>query len=85
MSTNIEAEIKKLGSLFVGRLDREILDDAIEYVDFNESSLAIETLCEQLCEYDVSLSQNEYNKVKELAEKLKIDMDYVEDLKSLIQ
>lgn len=85
MSKNIEAEIRNLGSLFVGRLERNILDDAIEYVDFNECGLALRILCDQLCEYDVSLSQNEYNKVKELGEKLKIDLDYVEDLKSLIR
>ncbi|MGF1486678.1 MAG: MafI family immunity protein [Prochloraceae cyanobacterium] len=82
---NIEAEIKKLGNLFIGRLDRNILEDAIEYVDFNECSLAIETLCDQLYEYDVNLNCYEFNQIKELAEKVAADIKKVEYLKSLIK
>lgn len=44
---------------------------AIDYVDYNESGLAFETICDYLIEADAPLSEEEYR----LAEELYRDME----------
>ena len=48
---------------FRGRLPDEVLDDALEYVDFNEPPLAVEILADQLGEYDVRLTREEWERL----------------------
>ena len=68
-----KAEIKSLEGLFIGRLDRALLRDAIEYVDHNECSLALETLCDYLGDQEVRLTADEYQTLLTLCEKSRID------------
>ena len=41
--------------------------DALDYVQFNEAGLAVNTLCEQLIEYDVRIAGHEYERLRLLA------------------
>lgn len=44
--------IKAFGARFAGRVDAEKLRFAIEYVDYGESGLAFETICDYIVEED---------------------------------
>ncbi len=70
-----EVEIRKLASIFEGRLNNSLLDFAIEYCDHGENCLALETLCDQLCEEDVSLSEPEYQELLRLGLLVGADLD----------
>ena len=65
------ARVKAFGERFFGRVDAERLQFAIDYVDYNESGLAFETICDYLIEADAPLSEEEYR----LAEELCRDME----------
>ncbi|ELQ6223000.1 MafI family immunity protein [Cronobacter turicensis] len=55
----LEGKIKESGSLFYGRLNTGLLQDAISYVDHNERGLAFETICDHLSEYDIPMTEEE--------------------------
>ncbi|MET3454258.1 MafI family immunity protein [Pseudomonas kilonensis] len=59
--------ILKLGAKFEGRLESVFLEGALDYVKYNEERLALEILCEHICEYDVVLSVGEFKEIHELA------------------
>lgn len=59
--------ILKLGAKFEGRLESVFLDGALDYVKYNEERLALEILCEHICEYDVALRVDEFKEIHELA------------------
>ncbi|AVU75927.1 MafI family immunity protein [Pseudomonas sp. FP1154] len=59
--------ILKLGAKFEGRLEAVFLAGALDYVKYNEESLALEIFCEHICEYDVALSVDEFKEIQELA------------------
>lgn len=48
--------IVKFGERFQGRLESTLLQGALDYVGYNEESLAFEVLCDHICEYDVSIT-----------------------------
>lgn len=52
----LDEEIKRFGRLFMNRLNNEMLQDAIKYVDYGERGLAFETICDHLSEYDVPIT-----------------------------
>ena len=60
---DIDNQIFALGDRFKGRLDQGQLDFSIGYVRHGESPLALETLCDYLCEYDVPISSSEYEEI----------------------
>jgi len=64
----LDAELLAFGGGFRGRLPDEVLDDALEYVDFNEPPLAVEILADQLGEYDVRLTREEWERLPRLHE-----------------
>lgn len=64
--------ILKFGERFQGRLDSILLQGALDYVGHNEESLAFEILCDHICEYDVSIDDEEYDE----AVKLALDMGF---------
>lgn len=68
-------KIRRFGELFRGRMGNEILSYAIEYVDYNEPFLAFETICEHLCEYDVFITEQEYEIVIEIYDELEMSRD----------
>ncbi|MFS2033516.1 MafI family immunity protein [Polaromonas sp. CT11-55] len=72
---SLEVELRKLASLFEGRLSNSLLDFAIEYCDHGENCLALETLCDQLCEEDVALSELEYQELLRLGSLVGADLN----------
>ncbi|WP_313067222.1 MafI family immunity protein [Achromobacter animicus] len=59
--------IFRFGKRFQGRLDSTLLQGALDYVGFGEESVAFEILCDHICEYDVSISEEEYFEAIQLA------------------
>jgi hypothetical protein len=59
--------IFKLGAKFEGRLEAVFLEGALDYVRYNEESLALEIFCEHICEYDVALTIDELKEIQQLA------------------
>ncbi|KIG17345.1 hypothetical protein DB30_03402 [Enhygromyxa salina] len=51
----------------MGRLDATILADALEYLDHNESGLALEVLAEKLCDEGVTVASAECDRFEEIA------------------
>jgi hypothetical protein len=80
-----ERQLKAFGEVFAGRLNAEILQDALAYVDFGECTLALETLCDQLYEYDVWLGPEEYEALVELGEHLGAEMNRVTILEERVE
>ena len=72
---SLEIELRKLASIFVGRLTSGLLDFAMSYCDHGENCLALETLCDQLCEEDVALSEPEYQEFLRLGLLVGADLD----------
>jgi len=72
---NINEEIIKLGEGLKGRLDPSIIDFALDYINYSESLLAFETLCDHIADYDVKVSDDEYEKVILIANKLGLEID----------
>jgi hypothetical protein len=66
--------IFQLGNVYKDRLDQERLNYALDYVNFNEWTIAFETVCDELCEYDVPITQSEYGELMELGSQLKADL-----------
>ena len=66
IDTQHETELRKLANLFEGRLSNNLLCFAAEYIDHGEYCLALETLCDYLCEEDVVLSRAEYQELLRL-------------------
>lgn len=59
------------GELFRGRLADEVLDDALEYLDHGEEGAAIGVLCDQLMEFEVGLSAEEWELLRDLSRRLR--------------
>ncbi|WP_299256947.1 MafI family immunity protein [uncultured Kushneria sp.] len=66
--------IVKFGEKFWGRLEFTILQGALDYVEYNEESLAFEILCDHICEYDVSITDEEYREAIQLALDMGFDL-----------
>ncbi|WP_409316863.1 MafI family immunity protein [Pseudomonas sp. KCJK9016] len=56
--------ILSFGNKLKGRLEGSLLEGALGYVKCNEESLALEILCDHISEYDVSLSNEEYEEIR---------------------
>lgn len=67
--------IMSFGHKLDGKLDQGLLDGALDYIKFNEEPLAFEILCDHICEYDVMLSQSEYDEVIALAKDMGFDVN----------
>ena len=59
--------ILKIGAKFEGRLEAVFLEGAMDYVNYNEDALALEILCDHICEYDVALAVDEFQEILQLA------------------
>lgn len=71
----LDKKIKEFGKLFEGRLDNDLLRDAIYYVDCNERGLAFETICDHISEYEVPITRVEYGIAIEICNELKINVN----------
>lgn len=67
--------IVKFGERFQGRLESALLQEALEYVGYNEESLAFEILCDHICEYDVSITDEEYREAIQLTLDMGFDLN----------
>lgn len=67
--------IIKFGRKFEGRLDSDLLQGTLGYVAYNEESLAFEVLCDHICEYDISITDEEYNEAVRLILDIGLDLD----------
>ncbi|MBW9398687.1 MafI family immunity protein [Leclercia sp. EC_58] len=82
----LDEEIRIFGSLFMNRLDKELLQYAINYVDYDERGLAFETICDHLSEYNVPITLEEYEIAIKLCKTLQMDINdiSIKHLKTLI-
>lgn len=71
----LDEKIKEFGGLFKDRLDNDLLQDAIYYVDCNERGLAFETICDQISEYEVPITKEEYGIAISICNELKMDVN----------
>jgi len=58
---------------FRGRLDDDCLNDYQSTAEHGEWGVAFENLCDQLFEFDIFLSQQEFQTICEVGESMKID------------
>lgn len=72
---DLDKKIVFFGGLFKGRLDNEMLQDAVGYVGHGERGLAFETICDHLSEYEVPISQSEYDLAINICNDLKMDVN----------
>lgn len=83
----IEGLVAKLATVSLTNNDAEIaalLDDVLYYVRQDEGCLAIETLCDNLIEYDFPLSQELFSEIETLAAWHGADADRVTHLRVLV-
>lgn len=66
--------ILRFGGKFQERLDSNLLQGALDYVEYNEEGLAFEILCDHICEYDVRITDSEYREAIQLATDLGFDV-----------
>ena len=67
-------KIKEFADRISGKLEDDLLQGALNYVDHNEVPLAIEILCDHLIEYEVHLSQEDLSFLKSILIDMKINI-----------
>ncbi|MCX8747729.1 MafI family immunity protein [Snodgrassella sp. B3800] len=67
--------IKEFGNSLKDRIDPELIDYALDYINHSENVLAFETLCDYIADFDVKISEDEYNKVLHIVDLLGLDLD----------
>lgn len=68
-------KISQLGKLLEDRLGSNLIDGALDYIQYNEESLAFEILCDHISEYDVTITKNEYELITQLIEEMNLDIN----------
>ncbi|MEE5061124.1 MafI family immunity protein [Pseudomonas alliivorans] len=63
------------GVKFEGQLNSDLLQGVLDYVAYNEESLAFEILCDHICEYDISITDEEYIEAVLLVLDMRLDLD----------
>ena len=72
---DLNEEISKFGEGLKGRLDSSLIDFALDYINYSESILAFETLCDYIADHGVIISADEYGKVIFIANNLGLAID----------
>lgn len=67
--------IKEFGNFLKDRIDPELIDYALDYINHSENVLAFETLCDHISDFDVKISVDEYNKVLHIVDLHGLDLD----------
>ncbi|SDO68914.1 hypothetical protein SAMN05216596_1011167 [Pseudomonas congelans] len=67
--------IIRFGRKFEGRLNSDLLQGALYYVAYSEENLAFEILCDHICEYDSSITDEEYREAVLLVLDMGLDLD----------
>lgn len=76
----LEDELKRVALNFENRLEPHLIADVIEYIDFGEVPLSIETLCDYLYDSEVMLTSGEFQDINRIAAYYKADPKRVSDL-----
>lgn len=63
MKTLLDDRIRNLGKSLNNRIDKNLINSALEYIDFSESFLAFETLCDYIDDFDVQLTEEESQEI----------------------
>ena len=79
------ATLRAIALGLAGRLDQALIDDAMEYIGFNELPLAIETLCDHLSDHHVTLRDEEVRTLMAVALAAGADPDRADFLRALVQ
>lgn len=80
----INDELRELGKQLSGRLDADIVEDALVYIEYSEVPLAVDTLCDQLAEYEVQIQESEYKTLERLAIAVGAELKRVTGLRSQV-
>ena len=56
-------------------MEAGLLQGALDYVAYNEEGLAFEILCDHICEFDISITDDEYQEEVRLITDLGFDLD----------
>ncbi|MFH5067067.1 MafI family immunity protein [Enterobacter cloacae complex sp. 2024EL-00215] len=67
--------ITQLAKGFEDRLDPDLIEGALDYIQYNEEPLAFEILCDHICEYDVAITSEEYERIVNLTKDMNLDID----------
>jgi len=64
-----------------------LLQDAINYVDYDERGLAFEIICDHISEYEASINKEEYELAIEICNQLQMDLNDIspKHLKKLVR
>ncbi|WP_455018336.1 MafI family immunity protein [Kingella denitrificans] len=67
-----------LGSSLKGRLpnDNDMVDFALDYINYNEFGLAFETLCDYINEFNIQITQYEYKTFLDIARIINYEDQY---------
>jgi len=60
----LSSRIKVFNEAFRGRMDGELIDLSLSYVNHGEDELALDTLCENLFENDIVITESEFMEAK---------------------
>lgn len=71
----VNNDIVKLGELLKNRLDPSLVDAALEYIGFSENVLAFETLCDHIGDFDIQISDSEYDLIIDIAKQFDLPID----------
>ncbi|WP_311751474.1 MafI family immunity protein [Proteus columbae] len=84
--TKLDIQVRNFGTLFFDRLDTELLQDAINYIEYDERGLAFETICDHISEYDIPITSEEYHIAVDIANELKMNSNDIslQHMKELI-
>jgi len=63
----LERRTLEFGSKFRGRLDDLWLETSLDYINYGEWGLALDFLCGYLWDYDVAISEKEFDEAISLA------------------
>jgi hypothetical protein len=66
-------------------LPAEVITEAKDFLDYDEWGLALETICTQLYEYDVAISDELYKTIERLGQQMKMSSEEWTMLKELVQ
>jgi hypothetical protein len=71
----VNDRIRDLGNSLKDRLDPELVDYDLDYINHSENVLAFEMLCDHIADYDIKISNNEYKKILEIVDLLNLNLD----------
>lgn len=82
---NIKEEIRELLKILENTEFRlEDRKTAEEFLDYNEWGLALDTIIDQLYEYEIKITEGIYNSISAIAKKMEMEESNYIELKKLI-